>query len=639
MKENRRAIGRDSPSKRTGMMECYVCLDQFDIYSADRRPKVLPCGHSFCLRCLQGLQIRRCPLDNKVFAEEPQTLPDNFLVIQSCNTAAETAASRLWCRTCRKHASDDCVDEHSVCTVKKARGEEARPLLEALESGEAALDKLDVMVQASSVAQLEMRAALRHDKSVLAALRGSLRDAEKADEDVWEKARQAAMRVGLWEHGTRIVADPATRCTLTVNSGDKVVWRGPLDGNSGLVKMLLCQLAHHGDLQQPRQQQPEPLGQQQPVQQPEAMIQQQEVPSQHPTMQQEQPRHQQLQQQLVPVQQARQRPDAARWRERANEGHRVLSDQEMAAKMEVGARVARGRHWPQGCTSDGTPPSAGTVSSNYGNSDVAVKWDHCIASAATWFRRSQLRLVAPAPLTPQIGAADGKHYLDINSISPKTDAAMSKLLTGRNLAQVRVLAGLPCQQFITWSLKVLEQVAPLLEGLQLVAPELRHLGVVQAMPNLRALSITDTTREALQMASQMAGLRSLELHCQASAPLSVATPVPASAAGLQWLRLGVYPLAAALALLRAHAGTLEELQLVAASADPYGCPDLAGELRGCGLRRLKKVVLLRETAYGAFCRHDTQTCVMQTVQLSNVFLEGGVDVAILCSECNAGAGS
>lgn len=45
-------------------MDCDICLELFD--SSERRPKVLPCGHTYCLRCLGELRKKACPADRKV---------------------------------------------------------------------------------------------------------------------------------------------------------------------------------------------------------------------------------------------------------------------------------------------------------------------------------------------------------------------------------------------------------------------------------------------------------------------------------------------------------------------------------------------------------------------------------------------
>lgn len=142
-----------------------------------------------------------------------------------------------------------------------------------------------------------------------------------------------------------------------------------------------------------------------------------------------------------------------------------------------------------------------------------------------------------------------------------------------------------------------------------------------------------------------AGLRRLELHCPFSAPLQDVAFQPLSArspgsggavepqAGLQWLRVGVYPLSTALSLLRAHATTLEELQLVAASQEPYGCPDLHLQLASCGLGALKRLLLVRATVDGKLCRHDQVSCKEQKLKVWDALLETGVTATVTCSEC------
>lgn len=45
-------------------MDCSICFEKFD--SEDHRPKVLQCGHSFCLSCLDQLPVKKCPVDRQV---------------------------------------------------------------------------------------------------------------------------------------------------------------------------------------------------------------------------------------------------------------------------------------------------------------------------------------------------------------------------------------------------------------------------------------------------------------------------------------------------------------------------------------------------------------------------------------------
>lgn len=67
--------------------------------------------------------------------------------------------------------------------------------------------------------------------------------------------------------------------------------------------------------------------------------------------------------------------EASRWQECSNaEVARTMSVEEMAKRMVVGSRVARGRDWNLDNHQDGTPPAPGTVIEKE-KEIVRVKWD------------------------------------------------------------------------------------------------------------------------------------------------------------------------------------------------------------------------------------------------------------------------
>ena len=65
----------------TELLECSVCLDQLDETS-----KVLPCQHTFCKRCLDGIvnskRELRCPECRFVVETRVEDLPSNILLIR-----------------------------------------------------------------------------------------------------------------------------------------------------------------------------------------------------------------------------------------------------------------------------------------------------------------------------------------------------------------------------------------------------------------------------------------------------------------------------------------------------------------------------------------------------------------------------
>lgn len=194
------------------------------------------------------------------------------------------------------------------------------------------------------------------------------------------------------------------------------------------------------------------------------------------------------------------------------------------------------------------------------------------------------------------------------------------------LFQVKTLIGVDCSRDPQWCTTVLEQVQPHLVALELISPGPQHLEQALGMVHLHSLCLVNATGSLLEQVHALPSLRHLEVHARPEEPLPLVQQPPQPASRLRSLRLGAHPLPAALALARAHAATLKELQLVAATTEPYGCPDLARELRACGLVKLKRLVLLRENAFGEFCRHDESSCRAQVVSCAFSLLEQDCEV-------------
>ncbi|XP_034239122.1 uncharacterized protein LOC117644045 [Thrips palmi] len=398
------------------------------------------------------------------------------------------------------------------------------------------------------------------------------------------------------------LSSPSSSCSVTVRraAGGPVAWTGEVrPTEDAAARLLLCRLACSGGLRAPEEQ---------------------------------------------PGRQQEMGDIALLWEDRSNQAE---VDGEGSVTFSVGSRVARGPGWRDGDQYDGTPPGPGTVTAvrtevirsqgkRIRTTIVDVKWGRT-GVIGTHFKEGStevLRLLPPE-LKPHIGSEE--EVLDVAAISFCVNIQPKGELLARTVfSWVRTLLGLHCDVDPGWSLTVLQQTAPRLKALQLVSPQQQHLDAALAMPLLEGLCVCNVTGPQLQQVVRMASLRRLELHCPPDAPLPVLA-FPGTAAGLRWLRCGVHPLVTALALVRAHADTLEELQLVAASTEPYGCPDLARELVRCGLKELKKIVLLRQYAFEAFCGHDKESCVKQKAQIIVSFLcNGGLSVDVLCNECNEG---
>ena len=105
------------------LLECSVCLQVF------QDPRNLPCGHTFCLRCIQNISNRLCSLCKRKWslpANGLQDLPKNFIVencitslpsISHCAVAGNSShgAVKFLCIDCWDPLCDKCGQGHTQC--------------------------------------------------------------------------------------------------------------------------------------------------------------------------------------------------------------------------------------------------------------------------------------------------------------------------------------------------------------------------------------------------------------------------------------------------------------------------------------------------------------------------------------------
>ncbi|XP_034248436.1 uncharacterized protein LOC117649639 [Thrips palmi] len=409
------------------VMECHVCFEEFDCHK--HRPKVLPCGHSFCLQCLDRLPVKECPVDAKGF--DPTELVDNFILLEPCDKTSHPTV-RFWCRSCRQEATSRCVDEHSVCSFRKARAEEAARQMDSLEAAEAAVAGLRAKLE-------DCCGRLEWDQVALALARGRVRDALEADRGSWEETKRAAAQSskGLSESAACIANEVMAAVSASLQQLRLVEGGGREQENDLPASDESGAPAHVGAV--------------------EAAV----------------------------------AAAASQWEERTNEEERGIALEEMAARMQQGCLVARGRDFDPYWTMDGVPPGPGTVTSR-GQGRVDVLWSRTGVTAGHRMGLQglyELRLQAPPPLKPNVGT-DQYHFLDVETIEDVKDKAM--LLADASLNKVLTMVGLYCSDSPAWSQRVLEQVADHLLGLQMVLPQQRHLDVVLAM-QLDALCLVEVS--------------------------------------------------------------------------------------------------------------------------------------------------
>ncbi|XP_052124749.1 uncharacterized protein LOC113209649 isoform X2 [Frankliniella occidentalis] len=178
----------------------------------------------------------------------------------------------------------------------------------------------------------------------------------------------------------------------------------------------------------------------------------------------------------------------------------------------------------------------------------------------------------------------------------------------RDAPGVTRLVGVCCDKDPVWSLQLLQRAAPTVERLSVNHPREAHLRAVHAIPRLRRLYVS--------------GDAALRLD-----PLELPA-LPPGHAGLQWLSVQNLPRATTQSLLRAHGGTLEELELYVGTAGsggwPYSCGDLLSLLEQSWLRALRRLVLRR-----GWCSHSAAACREQRGNVRRV-LPG---TEVLCGSC------
>ena len=103
------------------LLECSVCLQVF------QDPRNLPCGHTFCLRCIQNISNRLCSLCKREWSLPVngwQGLPKNFIVencitslpsISHCAVAENSShgAVKFLCIDCWEPLCDKCGQGHT----------------------------------------------------------------------------------------------------------------------------------------------------------------------------------------------------------------------------------------------------------------------------------------------------------------------------------------------------------------------------------------------------------------------------------------------------------------------------------------------------------------------------------------------
>ena len=125
---------------RQKFLECGTCMNEYN--STDKKPRVLPCLHSFCDQCIKVLRTRdvikctSCEETNDIPGGDTNNIPVdesreylvNYTKVQSksgpiiCEECDTKKAATNRCKECAQFLCLDCTDAHKRTKITKMHG-------------------------------------------------------------------------------------------------------------------------------------------------------------------------------------------------------------------------------------------------------------------------------------------------------------------------------------------------------------------------------------------------------------------------------------------------------------------------------------------------------------------------------------
>lgn len=100
------------------LLTCKICMERYD--DADKKPLFVPCGHTFCAKCLRFIYKHphlKCPLDKKSHEFKNFALiPTNFSILNYL--ASQSQQDVRFVKRCQLHPKEAmkffCEDEQAL---------------------------------------------------------------------------------------------------------------------------------------------------------------------------------------------------------------------------------------------------------------------------------------------------------------------------------------------------------------------------------------------------------------------------------------------------------------------------------------------------------------------------------------------
>ncbi|KAK3931720.1 Roquin-1 [Frankliniella fusca] len=104
------------------MADCDICFETFN--ELTRTPKMVPCGHTVCFKCLQEIGRNKCPTCRAPFRGAFNSLPNNHsllrLIASRRSGAGRPPPPLSWCFSCGAAAAPGCGAGHEVLPAGEA---------------------------------------------------------------------------------------------------------------------------------------------------------------------------------------------------------------------------------------------------------------------------------------------------------------------------------------------------------------------------------------------------------------------------------------------------------------------------------------------------------------------------------------
>ena len=186
---------KESPLERraaalTDALTCGLCLEQYSDETGEHLPLSLPCGHSFCFKCVGSLQSKCCPNDRTKFASV-SALPRNYAVLEILRVPPPASAS-----------APDSAPSLAVQALRRLSTAELEAELEARRQLDAQINE----IAESLVAQSKVLSDLSVAKEETAS---TLRERQEAQSRAaYELDAVIAQRVAEISRELRVCAEP-----------------------------------------------------------------------------------------------------------------------------------------------------------------------------------------------------------------------------------------------------------------------------------------------------------------------------------------------------------------------------------------------------------------------------------------------